>query len=239
MFTDMDLTIRALPGEDVQKVIRRVKKALGGNLSNVDQRNISYEVQKALTDPTLNYRTELESRLRKLQKDYDNANLALATKEAEHASEIEGVRRSLEALRCSKEAEMSLQKAANDNALAALWREVTEQVSAMQAEVRLQKRRSETLEVENSRRAEKERFLFSVLKALAASFPLIAFAIGAWLIPDGWVACFKSPLLARIGVSLASVFCLIAVVVGESRMRIVLIVISVLSLIAGLMRALV
>ena len=82
-------------------------------------RNISYEVQKALTDPTLNYRTELESRLRKLQKDYDNANLALATKEAEHASEIEGVRRSLEALRCSKEAEMSLQKAANDNALAA------------------------------------------------------------------------------------------------------------------------
>ena len=152
MFTDMDLTIRALPGEDVQKVIRRVKKVLGGNLDGSNRKNVAYEVQKALTDPTLKYRTELENEVRRLKKDYDSLNDALATKEAAHANELDGVRRSLEEYRLSKDAELSLQKAAHENEVASVRRDLVNRIGNMEEALREQRRQSEALEVENNLR---------------------------------------------------------------------------------------
>jgi predicted nucleic acid-binding protein len=66
MFTDFDLSVRNLPGADVKKVIRRVKGALHGSISlDTDRKKIAYEVQKALSDPSLKYRTEMEEKFKK------------------------------------------------------------------------------------------------------------------------------------------------------------------------------
>jgi hypothetical protein len=72
MFTDFDLSVRYLPGADVKKVIRHVKEALKDSLSlDTDRQRVAYEVQKALSDPTLKYRTELEEKLKKQDADIE------------------------------------------------------------------------------------------------------------------------------------------------------------------------
>ena len=133
---------------------------------------------------------------------------------------------------------MSLQKAAHENEVASVRRELIDRISSMEEELRLQERRSEALEAQNSRRDFTLRVLIYCLKAIVSLVVLVPMVVAAWLIPDDWVSCFRSPFLARLGVSVAAAFCLIAVFVGQSRVRLITIVLSVLSLFAGLMKAL-
>ena len=66
MFTNFDISISHLSGFDVKQVIRKVKQAIiekGTTLIN-EQQLIGYEVQKALSDPTLVYHTQLENEIK-------------------------------------------------------------------------------------------------------------------------------------------------------------------------------
>ncbi len=110
MFTDFDLSVRQLPGDDVKKVIRRVKRALDGKLPlDMERQRVAYEVQKALSDPTLKYRTESERVLKEREaqirdikeardRDREKHELELQSVEIKHRTEFEDLNRKLHAM---------------------------------------------------------------------------------------------------------------------------------------------
>ena len=65
MFTDFDVSIQALPGEDVKRIIRHVKQEVKGSTyySEDERKMVVYEVQKALADPTLGYKKSIEAEI--------------------------------------------------------------------------------------------------------------------------------------------------------------------------------
>jgi predicted nucleic acid-binding protein len=231
MFTDMDLTIRALPGADVQNVIRRVKKALGGNWELAERSKVAYEVQRALTDPALKYRVEWQGKMEQLQA-------ASAAREKEQSEKIESLRQSLQDYQRSKEEDLASQSSRHESEVAALRLELQGQISNIQEEFRTERRQREVLEVKQAKAAERESRLRHLLKAVILLVIFVPLGIGAWLLPDAWVSVFKSPFLTRLGVSLAAFSGLAGFLLGEGWLRIVAFIISVLSLFAGIMRAL-
>jgi len=107
MFTDFDLSVRQVPGDDVKKVIRRVKKALDGTLPlDTERERVAYEVQKALSDPTLKYRTQLEEDLKEREsqikaledarvRDCEKHELEVQRIKSEHRNQFETLNRQL------------------------------------------------------------------------------------------------------------------------------------------------
>jgi hypothetical protein len=88
---------------------------------------------------------------------------------------------------------------------------------------------------------DREQALRYALKAVIVSVIFIPLGIGAWLLPNDWVSVFKSPVLARLGICSAALSAWVACLLGEKWMKIaaiVALVISILSLFAGLMKAL-
>ncbi len=85
---------------------------------------------------------------------------------------------------------------------------------------------------------DRERVLRYALKAVIVSVIFVPLIIGAWLLPTLWVSIFKSPVLARLGICCAAFSAWVGFLLGEGWLKIAAFVVAVLSLFAGLTRAL-
>lgn len=173
IFTNFDLSIKALPGPDVKRIIRRVKHAIDGPLDDASREALAHEVQKALQDPTLSYRVGLEEQIAQLKRALEEKNGHLEQRN----TEIETHR-----------AKIGLM----DERLQALENKQTEQEKAHVKELRRLKSEKEI----QSKRAAKHTAILSGLLASLISIVLILAIL--FMVPASWFSIFKNPLLIRI-----------------------------------------
>ncbi len=182
MFTDFDLSVRKLPPADVRKVMRSVKRAAGGGIGGADRRMIAYEVQKALSDPTLTYRGELEDQIKKLEK-------GLAHRE-ETLEQKAGL--------------LETQAAQHGSEMASLEHRLTNEISELSEGIRQQQRNAEALKLAHEKLRKKEAKLAFCLRTVFATIVLGPLTVGLWFAPESWTGLFKHPMVVQIGVTIAS-----------------------------------
>lgn len=200
MFTDFDLSVRQLPGEDVKKVIRGVKKALDGKLPlDTERQRVAYEVQKALSDPTLKYRTELEQALKEREaqierieeartRDREKLELVLERVKTEHRTEFEELNATL--------------------------REMGE--------------KSEEYEQEVESLLKKQRVAWLLFKAFSSLALFGAGVLCCWWLVDWRGDSVINPLLCKVSVAAAAVAAWVGIMSRQKLVSLILFVLAVL-----------
>ncbi len=201
MFTDFDLSVRRLPGEDVKKVIRRVKVALDGSIPlDAERQRVAYEVQKALSDPTLKYRTKLEEALKEKEsqiklneeareRDRQKHDLEVESMESKHRTEFEELNRKL----------------------------------AVMTE------RGKQYEVQIEGILKKHRVAWFCFKAFGGIVVLALLVRGSWWLVDASSEVVVRPLLCKVSVLVAGVATWVAIISPRRLLSVVLFVLAALT----------
>ncbi len=201
MFTDFDLSIRNLPPEDVKKVIRHVKRQLDGGIPSPDsQAKVAYEVQKALSDPTLKYRTTLEEEIKR--RDYMIEQILEERKIDQQKSELEIQK--IETCHKSQFTELNLKL----NEMDRKNKEDSSQITCL------------------IKRLERNRYFLKVL----FSFVLCgSIGIGIWFLPQRYLVFTQKVLLFKMTLSAIALFGFLCILVRTKMTVAILIILSVLS----------
>jgi len=186
MFTDFDLSIRKLPGEDVQRVIRRVKHTLGGNFHDVERRKVAYEVQKAISDPTLSYRTTLEREAKALRDALDDTKRIIADKERNISDQ---------------ESRLASQEERHQSDISALTAEMRSAVGRLEEQVRRTTQQVDTTESAKAALAERHDTLLFWFRFVVATIVAIPLGMLPWWIPDTWLSMLSYPVILRGAIS--------------------------------------
>lgn len=200
LFTDMELTIHSLPGEDVKKIIRQVKKNLDGkSILTADKKRVAYEVQKALMDPTLKYRVSLEQEI---------ALRDLQLEQAEEDRKRDQAKQQLELERAKKEfgTELAESKAA----------------------ARASDERSQSLDGKLQIELVRSRCLMHVLRVVISGVILGVIAVIVWVLPLTWIAFAKTPIAFQLGICVAAVSTWVALSFKARVLNVLLFIIAVL-----------
>lgn len=99
MFTEIDLSVRKLPSQDVRTIVRNVKHSMGAQPTTGNKSQLAYEVHKALSDPELLFKTQHEEELKAMKLELDSKQRILEEKEAQAESERKKYSAELEGLR--------------------------------------------------------------------------------------------------------------------------------------------
>jgi len=200
MFTDFDLSVRQLPGADVKKVIRGVKEALDGTLPLDNERQrVAYEIQKALSDPTLKYRTELENALKEHKAEIKALKEARDRDRDKHALEVERI----------------------ESTHRMEFEDLNRKLQAMGA-----KGEDYELQVEGLlKKHQKVWFFFKVF----GSFVVLALLLrGCWWIIGVQSAWFAKPLLCKVSVSVVATAAWVGIISPKKLLSTILFILAVL-----------
>jgi len=200
MFTDFDLSVRQLPAVDVKKVIRRVKGALDGGVPLQSERErVAYEVQKALSDPTLKYRTALEEDLKQREAQIKALKEAQDRDREKHDLQVQRIE--------------SKQRAKLE--------ELNRKLGAM-AE------KSKQYEVQMERILKKHKMAWFLFKAFL-SLALLGGAVrGCWWFIDSQSNSVTDPLLCKVSVAVAAGAALVGIISPKRWLSVALFILAVL-----------
>jgi len=202
MFTDFDLSVRQLPGADVKKVIRGVKEALDGTLPLENERNrVAYEIQKALSDPTLKYRTELEDALKAYKAEIKALKEARDRDSDKHALEVERI-----------ESKHRIE-----------FEDLNRKLQAMAA-------KSEDYELQVKGLLKKHQTAWFLFKAFGSFVVLALLLRGCWWFIGFKSAWFAKPLLCKVLISVTAITTWVGIVSPKAILSTILFIIAVLSL---------
>ncbi len=177
MFTDIDLHIRALPGPDVKKIIRTVKKSLGGSsIGEAELKQVAYEVQKAFSDPMLGHKVAFEERLAELKAALKSRGKQLSNKDE--------LFESLERRRQAEVAEIRAEMAQRVGGVKAILRGVQESLKSSKDEATATR--------------EQRALLLLIVRGLVAVIIGVPIVFFLWLNVGGFLAVMKSPLLCQV-----------------------------------------
>ena len=198
MFTSFDISIKNLPTEDVRRVVRNVKRAIINQgpqaLNLIDNKKlIGYEVQKALSDPTLSIHAEYDKRISEQDAQIENIEIERKLERKKHESEKQQL------------------SAQFDSQLEKLLRKTN----------KLSEEDSKKL-VTIKQLTEGHRTLKYLLTA-TVSFTLLALiVVSVWFIPDDWIGWVKKQMLFKITISASAALIWLMILVRAKLIRIIL-----------------
>ena len=194
MFTDFDLSIRNLPSEDVKKVMRKVKRQLDGEVPSPDNRSkVAYEVQKALSDPTLKYRTKLEEEIK------------------EQSTKIE-----------SLESEKTLEQKKHELEKQQLYTQFESQLEELHRKINELSEEEGEKSVAIEQLTKGHRTLKYLLTVIVSFILLALIAVSVWFIPDDWIGWVKKQILFKITISASLTFIWLMILVRAKSIQIFL-----------------
>ena len=202
MFTDFDLSVRQLPADDVKKVIRRVKGALVGGVTLQSERErVAYEVQKALSDPTLKYRTALEEALKQSEDQIKSLKEAQAIEREKHDLEVQIIER----------------------------KRITE-LEDLNRKLDAMAEKGKNYKVEMERILKKHKMAWFLFKAFG-SFVVFALLVRiCWWLIDAQNEFVNKPLLCKVSVSVAAIAAWIGIVIPKRLLSMIFFILAVLTM---------